>query len=206
MANSAKRLFDELCPKIQGVHTFRNLQTAFFVVAKLVLLTFMAIIILLAASKYPATVPINVFEIDVLFREKTSAKLFCHLKWYSAPTYFKLYLSIKFFWINQETEFYFLDITWRMKPRFFNAALFINEWCTPFIEKLRISFLLSNAHIFNCQNSFQNFSIEADLKKVRHCYTWTTFESKHHWLGFKSFLPKEDFLPIRCPIKLDPLP
>ena len=30
----------------------------------------MAIIILLAASKYLATVPINVFEIDVLFREK----------------------------------------------------------------------------------------------------------------------------------------
>ena len=148
MANSAKRIFYELCPKIQGVHTFRNLQTAFFVVAKLVLLTFMAIIILLAASKYPATVPINVFEIDVLFREKTSAKLFCHLKWYSAPTYFKLYLTIKFFWINQETELYFLDFTknettifqcrivhqWMMYPFYWKTADFFSSFQRPHFQ------------------------------------------------------------------------
>ena len=206
MANSAKRLFDELCPKIQGVHTFRNLQTAFFVVAKLVLLTFMAIIILLAASKYPATVPINVFEIDVLFREKTSAKLFCHLKWYSAPTYFKLYLSIKFFWINQETELYFSDFTknettifqcrivhqWMMYPFYWKTADFFSSFQRPHFQLPKFF------------SKFLNRSRSQESPSLLHLNDiWV--QTSLTWFQI-IFAKREDHLPIRCLIKLDPLP
>ena len=79
---------------------------------------------------------------------KTSAKLFCHLKWYSAPTYFKLYLTIKFFWINQETELYFLDFTknettifqcrivhqWMMYPFYWKTADFFSSFQRPHFQ------------------------------------------------------------------------